>query len=125
MGTTCTIYPDTLDEMESITQQAIDLGAIQLQFLYVSTVCRAQQHRDDLPQKEKERLIFTNRFYYLVDKNADTIVIDSPVVPFESVRFTSTGGDEAGLWLTGCMTGIDKMAIRSYGSVNAYPQLER
>ncbi len=125
VGTTCTIYPDTLDEMESVTQQAIDLGAYRLQFLFVSPVGRAQRHRDELLLDESERQVFTTRFKYLVKEYADTILIDSPVVPFEPEQSGSLAGNSAGLWLTGCLAGIDKIAIRSNGSVTACPQLQR
>jgi radical SAM protein with 4Fe4S-binding SPASM domain len=124
-GTTCTIYPDTLDEMEAIVHQAIDLGAHRLQFLYVSPVGRAQRHRDELLLDESEIDGFVANFKYLVTEYADKILIDSPVVPFEPDQLSNKGMSDGGLWLTGCLGGIDKMAIRSDGSVTACPQLKR
>jgi len=124
-GTTCTIYPDTLDEMEAITKQAIDFGAYRLQFLFVSPVGRARRYQNELLLEDRERSIFTAQFKYLVKKYADTILVDSPVVPFEPEKSGSVKVNDPGLWLVGCLAGIEKMAIRSDGSVTACPQLKR
>lgn len=125
VGSTCTIHADTLDEMSLIAQQAVDLGLYRLQFLFVSPVGRAQRFQDELLLSEDGRARFKSQFHELVEKYAGTLHIDSPVVAHEPVA------DEAGtvfaghgLWLIGCLAGIDKMAIRSDGSVVLCPQLK-
>ena len=125
VGSTCTIHADTLDEMSLIAQQAVDLGLYRLQFLFVSPVGRAQRFQDELLLSEDGRARFKSQFHELVDRYAGILHIDSPVVAHEPAA-EEAGAVFAGhgLWLIGCLAGIDKMAIRSDGSVVLCPQLK-
>lgn len=123
MGTTCTIYPATIDEMTSIAQQAYSLGAMRLQFLYVSLVGRAQQHGAKLLLGEKQKKIFEEQVKFLKSEFKNRMVIDSPIVNLNPENIVDKSDISSDFWITGCLAGIDKMAIHSDGSVVACPQL--
>jgi hypothetical protein len=59
----------------------------------------------------------------LAEQYEGVIHIDSPVVPHEPKGNINTHSLGNEFWLTGCLAGIDKLAIRSDGSVAICPQL--
>jgi radical SAM protein with 4Fe4S-binding SPASM domain len=53
------------------------------------------------------------------------MIIDSPVVSASSYALEQAEHWDEILWLSGCMAGIDKMAVRADGTVVGCPQLKR
>jgi len=125
VGTTCTIYPSTLSEMELIAKQAHDLDLYRLQYLFVSPVGRAERFSDKLIINDHQKQLFAEQFDNLVEKYENRMIVDSPVVPFEPENGSNINFYKNDYWLIGCLAGVEKMAIRSDGTVTACPQLDQ
>ena len=123
-STTCTVNPRTLGQMQEVVDQAIRLGAYRVQFLIVSPIGRALDHEPELVLNSEQRVQFTQTLHALQAKHGGELIIDSPAASTPAHGATGSAEFLDEFVLSGCMAGIDKMAIRADGSVTACPHLK-
>jgi MoaA/NifB/PqqE/SkfB family radical SAM enzyme len=123
-STTCTINPRTLPRMEDVVQQAVRLGAYRVQFLIVSPVGRASKHESELLLSGEQRQLFAKKLGELYEQYGQQLVIDSPAASPVLKRTAEPAYPRDALVFSGCMAGIDKMAICADGSATACPHLQ-
>lgn len=121
-STTCTVNPQNFDQMPKVVEQAIKVGAYRVQFLIVSPIGRALDNLSELVLSGKQREQFSHTLRQLQRKYRNNLIIDSPVASLSTGDANPNVTNE--FLLSGCMAGIDKMAICADGSVTACPHLK-